>query len=227
MVSASSDTTDAKAVCSSVSLEVDCAVPKLLALFNCHFHFSVTLVFLMVSVCCHTTHAKAVHSTVSFEADCVVPKLVTLFSRYFHSTPPPPTPIVTDFCCVWQIWAGCRHTGTIVVWHMKSTKVKDLLKLDCWGISIMRHIDDKVCVCYVCVCVWERECVVCVSKSVCVVCVCVRERICCVSESVCVVCVCVCFCVCVVCVCVCVRECGVYVRECVVCVSESVCVVCV
>ncbi|XP_070209415.1 DENN domain-containing protein 3-like [Littorina saxatilis] len=43
-----------------------------------------------------------------------------------------------------EIWAGCRRAGTIVVWDMKTTKVKVTHQLDCRGISIMRHIDDKI-----------------------------------------------------------------------------------
>ncbi|KAK7478037.1 hypothetical protein BaRGS_00030713 [Batillaria attramentaria] len=43
-----------------------------------------------------------------------------------------------------QIWAGCRRQGMIIVWDKKSAVVKTTHTLDCRGVSIMRHIDDKI-----------------------------------------------------------------------------------
>lgn len=43
-----------------------------------------------------------------------------------------------------EIWAGCRRQGQIVVWDKKSTQFKASYNVECRGISIMRHIDDKV-----------------------------------------------------------------------------------
>ncbi|KAL8607727.1 hypothetical protein ACOMHN_039400 [Nucella lapillus] len=43
-----------------------------------------------------------------------------------------------------EVWAGCRRSGTMVVWDINTVKVKCTHKLDCRGISIMRVIDDKI-----------------------------------------------------------------------------------
>ncbi|XP_076438047.1 DENN domain-containing protein 3-like [Babylonia areolata] len=43
-----------------------------------------------------------------------------------------------------EIWAGCRRSGTIVVWDLDTAQLKTTHKLDCRGISAMRLIDEKI-----------------------------------------------------------------------------------
>ncbi|GFS17507.1 DENN domain-containing protein 3 [Elysia marginata] len=43
-----------------------------------------------------------------------------------------------------EIWAGCRRQGQLIVWDLKSTQLKQVLRLDCRGISEILLFGDKV-----------------------------------------------------------------------------------
>ncbi|XP_059174697.1 DENN domain-containing protein 3-like [Physella acuta] len=43
-----------------------------------------------------------------------------------------------------EIWAGCRRTGQVVIWDEKTTKMKQVLKPECRGISCILLFGEKV-----------------------------------------------------------------------------------